>query len=214
VKHRYLYIPVAAFCVDGGTIGHGEHFLTATSAGRDTRATLRGMPPDVVGTIASLLDAAWKSLDRDGRDEASYIADVSALLRAGQRPVKQEIVRTLTRWQIRRIDQFIDQNSSGTLRVSDLATVVGLSASYFSRVIRLTTGETAGAYLRRHRVEQSQAMMLSSRESLAGIALLCGFSDQAHLSRCFRRIVGMPPGAWRRRNSPALRGAPARTALI
>jgi AraC family transcriptional regulator len=173
-----------------------------------------GIAPGIVGTMASLLDAAWKSLDRDGREEASYIADVSVLLRVDHQPVKQGIAGTLARWQIHRVVQFINKNSSGTLCIGDLATAVGLSAAHFSRAFRRTTGETPGAYLRRHRVEQSQAMMLSSSESLAGIALLCGFSDQAHLSKCFRRIVGMPPGAWRRLRSAALRSSPARDTTL
>jgi len=33
---------------------------------------------------------------------------------------------------------------------------------------------------------------------LAEIALDCGLTDQPHLTRLFRRVVGMSPGAWRR----------------
>jgi len=34
---------------------------------------------------------------------------------------------------------------------------------------------------------------------LSVIALLCGFTDQAHLSKLFRQHTGETPGAWRRR---------------
>jgi AraC-like DNA-binding protein len=30
------------------------------------------------------------------------------------------------------------------------------------------------------------------------VALACGFSDQAHLCKVFRRTIGMSPSAWRR----------------
>jgi AraC-like DNA-binding protein len=40
--------------------------------------------------------------------------------------------------------------------------------------------------------------MLLTDKSLAEIALECGLADQPHLTKTFRRIVGMSPGAWRR----------------
>ena len=40
--------------------------------------------------------------------------------------------------------------------------------------------------------------MLTSRLRLSQVALECGMCDQAHLSRAFRRIVGINPNAWRR----------------
>jgi AraC-like DNA-binding protein len=55
-------------------------------------------------------------------------------------------------------------------------------------------------YIRRRRVERAQQLMLLSQESLAQIALACGFADQAHYCRVFRSVVGVSPSAWRRRN--------------
>lgn len=40
--------------------------------------------------------------------------------------------------------------------------------------------------------------MLSTKASLADIALECGLVDQAHFGKLFRRLVGETPGAWRR----------------
>jgi AraC-like DNA-binding protein len=42
-------------------------------------------------------------------------------------------------------------------------------------------------------------MMLSTTESLTDIAMACGFADQPHMTRWFRRVVGVAPGLWRRR---------------
>jgi AraC family transcriptional regulator len=61
------------------------------------------------------------------------------------------------------------------------------------------------AYVAARRVERAKLMMTSTRERLTDIALACGFSDQSHLTRSFRRVVGMSPGRWRRTsilNSP------------
>jgi AraC family transcriptional regulator len=54
------------------------------------------------------------------------------------------------------------------------------------------------AYLAERRVERAKLMMTFTREGLTDIALACGFADQSHFNRYFRRIVGMSPGIWRR----------------
>ena len=46
--------------------------------------------------------------------------------------------------------------------------------------------------------QAAKAMMLKSAEPLSQIAYLCGFADQAHFSRTFRKLAGATPLAWRR----------------
>jgi len=53
-------------------------------------------------------------------------------------------------------------------------------------------------YIVSRRVEYAKDRMANSNDSLSVIALDCGLSDQAHLSRIFRRAMGTTPSAWRR----------------
>jgi AraC-like DNA-binding protein len=55
----------------------------------------------------------------------------------------------------------------------------------------------AAALLSRLRVGRAQALLTSSELGLAEIALACGFSDQSHFTKAFRRITGMPPRLYR-----------------
>jgi AraC-like DNA-binding protein len=158
---------------------------------------------------ARLVEAA--SLVREGYSEAAkaHVARALALLRGDRssipenvRPLNggaREVVRGgFAAWQKRRLTAYIDAHLGGRIRIEDLAGVLKLSASHFSRVFRLTFGTTAREYLLRRRIEVAQSLMLTSREPLCEIALRCGLCDQAHFTHVFRRIVGDTPNAWRR----------------
>jgi AraC-like DNA-binding protein len=106
----------------------------------------------------------------------------------------------LAPWQKRKVQRFIDEGLEGALPVEGLANLVSLSASYFCRAFKETFGEPPHAYIIKRRVERAKTLMLATSESLSQIALACGLVDQAHLCRCFRQVVGMTPGAWRRRH--------------
>jgi AraC-like DNA-binding protein len=48
------------------------------------------------------------------------------------------------------------------------------------------------------RIGMAVELMLSSDAPLSEIAINCGFADQAHFSRQFRRTTGYTPSTWRR----------------
>jgi AraC-like DNA-binding protein len=104
----------------------------------------------------------------------------------------------LAAWQKRRIDAHIAANLHGALKVSDLATLAKLSASYFSKAFAQSYGQGAREYIIQQRLERAREMMLRSQEPLGQIAAACGFADQAHLSTRFRKAFAMSPHAWRR----------------
>ncbi len=104
----------------------------------------------------------------------------------------------LAPWQIRRLEAFVAAHIAGTITLERMAACVGLSPSHFGRVFKMALGETPHAFVLRKRVERARTLMVESALPLAEIALDCGFSDQSHLNRIFRRYSGMSPNAWRR----------------
>jgi AraC family transcriptional regulator len=109
----------------------------------------------------------------------------------------------LARWQLDRVMQYIDSHLKVTIRMSVLAAMTGLSTSYFFYAFRSTLGESPYRYVVRRRIQYAQSRMLATDDPLAAIALDCGFSDQAHLTRSFKQLVGVTPGAWRRAHRAA-----------
>ncbi|MFJ5369721.1 helix-turn-helix transcriptional regulator, partial [Bosea sp. CER48] len=51
-------------------------------------------------------------------------------------------------------------------------------------------------YLVMRRLDRARRMLAQSA-SLVDVAFACGFSDQSHLTRQFRRAYGVTPGRWR-----------------
>ena len=105
----------------------------------------------------------------------------------------------LAAWQERRAKELLDSRLSGDLSLQELAAECGLSASHFSRAFKASTGMTPSAWLQQRRLEAALRLLQSSAMPLATVALACGFADQSHLTRVFKRAYGVPPGEWRRR---------------
>lgn len=109
----------------------------------------------------------------------------------------------LATWQARRVVGYIEQHLGAKLTAADIAATIGLSKSHFSRAFKRTLGTSPMAFVAARRIERAKHMMLASGERLAELALDCGFADQSHLNRQFRRATGVSPGQWRRSSAKA-----------
>jgi AraC-like DNA-binding protein len=78
-----------------------------------------------------------------------------------------------------------------------LGAAVGLSPFALLRAFRAELGLPPHAYLNQLRVRRAK-LLLDLGEPPAEVAQRVGFADQAHLSRHFKRVYGVPPGAYRR----------------
>jgi AraC family transcriptional regulator len=104
----------------------------------------------------------------------------------------------LAPWQARTVKTHIETHLDGSLRIKDLARVVQLSEFHFCRVFRVSFGHSPHSYVLQRRIERAQDLILSTRLTLGQIAFDCGFADQAHFTKMFRRLCGESPGEWRR----------------
>ena len=84
------------------------------------------------------------------------------------------------------------------LTVAEMAMTVGLSESWFNKVFKNTTGQTPLQWQLGRRVELAQKIMLESDMTVTDVAAKLGFTDQAHLTKTFRQVVGDTPASWRR----------------
>lgn len=104
----------------------------------------------------------------------------------------------LAPWQVDRVRRHIEKAYAGRIGIDDLSRMTRLSSSYFSAAFRTSFGTSPHDYICRRRVDQAEYLMVTTSMPLCEIALDCGFADQSHLSRVFRRLRGTTPAAWRR----------------
>jgi AraC family transcriptional regulator len=159
----------------------------------------------LVARLAEMLGTARDNADTHYELTKRIVAEASLLLEShlarGTRAAPNQN-GTLARWQINRVRAFIDEHLTECIRVSDLSALARSSPSYFSAAFKRTFGASPHAYLMRRRITMAVGQMLESDAPLSEIAMNCGFADQAHFSRQFRRMMGSTPSSWRRERAP------------
>jgi AraC-like DNA-binding protein len=80
--------------------------------------------------------------------------------------------------------------------LAEIAAGTGLSRYQLVRSFRTEVGMPPYAWLAQHRVSAARALLERGCRP-AEAAALTGFADQAHLTRWFRRVVGVTPGVYR-----------------
>jgi AraC family transcriptional regulator len=168
-------------------------------------------------SLAKLIDDAHQEFDRDHRIAKLLLTRAASLLRVEIERQSSDIAHDrksggLVAWQIRRLNVFIEAKLHQPILLQELSAVSRLSTAYFCRAFKRTFQETPHSYLVRRRLERAESYMLTSDLPLSDIALRCGFTDQAHLCKLFRRRNSQTPAAWRRErrelNSPKPMFAP------
>jgi AraC-like DNA-binding protein len=96
--------------------------------------------------------------------------------------------------------RYISQRYNETIKNADLAKLCRLSVRAFERQFRNTYSMSPHDYIRGLRVRMSCRPLVYSRATLAEVAGDCGFADQSHFTKEFRRVMNETPGAYRARH--------------
>ena len=79
--------------------------------------------------------------------------------------------------------------------LESLSRVAGLSRFHFLRVFHKQMGLPPHTYLTQVRIRRAKELLYQGL-TIADVALDTGFTDQSHLNRHFKRLVGVTPGAY------------------
>ena len=175
------------------------------SPAHDIDPAIYSAPGALPAAASRILDEVRGALPHDLAAASISAARLASLLRESvEVPLRPVISKGgLASWQERKVREYIEGNLDCTILVEDLADLVSLSAAHFCRAFKKSFCATPHAYIVQRRVMRAQELMRSTRSPLSQIALDCGFADQTHLSKLFRRLTGRTPNAWRRANALA-----------
>jgi len=159
-------------------------------------------------TIAALMQLGWSDA-KSGRSELFYLETVGSailfrlLLLSGQLAGKeranlQQSPKGLSKASLRAALEYIhDYCAFGEVgSLAELAELCDLSRFQFCRRFTASTGLTPSDYLVRLRVEAARHR-INHGDSIVAAAIGSGFSDQAHLTRHFKRVFSITPGKYR-----------------
>ncbi|MEV7417657.1 AraC family transcriptional regulator [Streptomyces sp. NPDC089919] len=166
--------------------------------------TLRGTPGFTVDVVADPAAARLiKEVHRAAEEGNALAADsvlriaVAGLLRrhGGTLPVRP--VRGAGAATAARARAVLEEHLADPPSLEQLAASLGTSPFALLRAFRETYGMPPHTWLTDARVRRARAL-LAAGTPVAEAAVTVGFTDQPHLNRHFTRIVGVPPGAYRR----------------
>lgn len=157
--------------------------------------------PIVVRDMALARAALAMKAEVNARDQASeLVAEGLAILMSSivlQRAPQTE--RVAPRW-ISTVRERLDGASDAVPSLADLARDVDRDPAYVAATFQRAYGVSVGVYFRRLKLWQARDQIdVDPFLSLSDIAQDCGFADQSHFTRHFRRLIGIAPGAYRAR---------------
>lgn len=102
------------------------------------------------------------------------------------------------------VAEYVRAHLTDPLDLADVSRVAGLERKYFSAYFRLKVGISFTEWLRQLRVTRAKELMESREVSIPRLAFSSGFRDVRTFERAFKRLVGMPPAAYRASVRPEL----------
>jgi len=138
-------------------------------------------------SMLSLMDIAR---DGDAGDVHGGVIDLLAALSDDERVACSH----------RALDDLADRlraDCTEPVSVRTLAEEAGMHPVSLARAFRQRFGCSITEYVRRHRVIQACRRIEGNGEALSAVAAETGFADQPHLTRAFRKELGLPPGKFR-----------------
>ena len=157
----------------------------------------------VIRSLGACILPALKHADNAN---SSFIGHLTLALHAHItfRQAGMDLPRTrggLAPWQQRRAKELIAAHLDQKHDMAMIAEACKLSLSHFTRAFKASVGVPPHRFLLQCRIEHACKLLEGAELTLNDVALACGFSDQSHLCRVFRRMEGTSPGLWRRLHS-------------
>jgi AraC-like DNA-binding protein len=96
-----------------------------------------------------------------------------------------------------KVFDFIENNYTKPISLSDLAIAMNLSASHLATTVREMTGRTVLEWIKERRMAEARRLLLETDGDMAQIAEAVGYQDENYFIRQFRQVHLTTPRVWR-----------------
>ncbi|QBF31466.1 AraC family transcriptional regulator [Thalassococcus sp. S3] len=138
-------------------------------------------------------DDSLRQLEIDALSHA-IVSDLIATLQESAPSLGAE---QLSARQKRHVTEYIEAHLGDPIQLDDLAAAAGLSRYHFARAFKVAFGQSPMREVQQRRLMRAAQMLDQGDQSICEVAMDCGFSDQAHLSRSFRKLFDQTPRQYR-----------------
>jgi AraC family transcriptional regulator len=130
------------------------------------------------------------------QDSASLVSMNNILLQIMGNKI-YEISNGTPSW-VPKIKEFLFDNWATNFSLKELSTILDIHPVTISKNFTRYFGCTLGEFIRKYRVEKALYMIRTTNSSLTDIAFTCGFADQSHFIRTFKKYTGTIPLHYRK----------------
>ncbi|MFC4598209.1 response regulator [Cohnella hongkongensis] len=122
--------------------------------------------------------------------------------------LEQDLLRLARQWVehqrqdehvIFEIVKYIDSRYAEEITLQDLAERFFLSREYISRKFKQQFGENLSDYIERVRMEKAKLLLMNPQYRIAQVAELVGYRDEKYFSKVFKKLEGLSPNEYRKR---------------
>jgi AraC family transcriptional regulator len=103
----------------------------------------------------------------------------------------------LTPARLRKVMELVHAEMDNDLSLEELADAAGVSITHFSRMFRESTGQSPHQFVLHRKVDRAKELLRAAEMRVLDVAVACGFKNQQHFARVFRRVCGASPTEYR-----------------
>lgn len=151
--------------------------------------------PELARRLIGLHDALGDAPEGLGRQSLMKLAADDLVRRHSSGPATPAPRRREPR-AVARAREALEAAFPNPVQLDDLAAAAGVAPLYLIRAFRQATGLPPHAWQGQRRLRHAQGLLRQGLP-IADVAIDCGFADQSHFTRAFKRLTGVTPGRYR-----------------
>ncbi|GAX41686.1 transcriptional regulator [Tolypothrix sp. NIES-4075] len=157
-----------------------------------------GMCDPVIYQIGRLFQSELKSNGLGSRLYADSLTTALSVQLLRNYCTKEQLIREytngLSKYKLQQAIAYINDNLTEDLSLEAIASHLQISVYYFARLFKQSMGVTPHQYVIQQRVQRAKQLLKQQNKlSISEVAFQVGFAHQSHLSRHFKRILGVTP---------------------